>query len=170
MFYEEEIVNKIFKCQHCSQQYDEPRLLPCGKTICTNCLHKIETNLLNKNKNELDCLMCHKMHQIPSEGFPLNEILLSLMQEKPKEVFRSEQVESLKQNLTIAKEKLDSFTFDLNNSEFKIKEHCLELRRLVQLSTEKKISEINRLNQDLIDQIDDYETKCLKSKKQTNNK
>ena len=113
MFYEEKIVNKILNCQNFNQQYDEPRLLPCGKTICTNCLHKMENNLLNKNKNELSCLMCHKMHQIPSDGFPLIEILLSLMQQKPKEVYRSEQVESLKQNLTIAKEKLDSFTFEI---------------------------------------------------------
>ena len=43
----------------------------------------MENNLLNKNKNELDCLMYHKKHQIPSNGFPLIEILLSLMQEKP---------------------------------------------------------------------------------------
>jgi hypothetical protein len=68
--------------------------LPCGKTVCNHCILLMETTLSVKDLNELKCIMCNDFHKRPTNGsFPINEILLGLMNEKPKEVYRSEEVE-----------------------------------------------------------------------------
>ena len=45
----------------------------------------------------------------------------------------------------------------VNNGVDKIKEHCVEIRREVQLATEETIQLINNYNEELIKRIDDYE-------------
>lgn len=154
MFYQEAKINKILKCQKCSSALDEARLLPCGNTICSSCT--IEIEYIQENAN-FRCLLCSKEHSIPSEGFPINLALSSLMNEKPDEIYRSEQVEKLKSNLSSLKANLNQLDLDLTTGVEKITEHCCELRRLVQLSTEEKILEINRFNETFIERINQYE-------------
>lgn len=79
------------------------------------------------------------------------------MNEKPDEIYRSEQVEKLKSNLSSLKANLNQLDLDLTTGVEKITEHCCELRRLVQLSTEEKILEINRFNETFIERINQYE-------------
>jgi hypothetical protein len=122
----------------------------------------METTSLVKDSNELKCIMCNDFHKRPTNGsFLLNEILLGLMNEKPKEVYRSEEVENLKLNLNKLEALSNTFQFNLNNSEAKIKEHCIELRRLSQLSTEQKKTELDQFNDDFIKQINQYESNCI---------
>ncbi len=136
--------------------------MPCGKTVCNHCILLMETTSLVKDSNELKCIMCNDFHKRPTNGsFPLNEILLGLMNEKPKEVYRSEEVENLKLNLNKLEALSNTFQFNLNNSEAKIKEHCIELRRLSQLSTEQKKTELDQFNDDFIKQINQYESNCI---------
>jgi len=162
MFYEEDQVKKLFCCQKCNKKYDEPRLLPCGKTLCNYCIAFIESESKHQT-NEIKCLMCKGIHLKPANGFPLNEIVLGLMKENPKEVYRSQEAESLKSNLNEMRKAIDSFTNCLNNGADNVKEHCIELRRLVQLSSEQKIAEINQLNDVFIKQIDQYQAKCIQN-------
>lgn len=126
----------------------------------------METTLSVKDLNELKCIMCNDFHKRPTNGsFPINEILLGLMNEKPKEVYRSEEVENLKLNLNKLEALSNTFQFNLNNSEAKIKEHCIELRRLSQLSTEQKKVELDQFNDDFIKQINQYESNCIRNLK-----
>lgn len=80
MFFEEIQVTKLFSCQKCNEKYDEPRLLPCGKTLCNYCILLIE-NESTFSTNEIKCPMCKGMHTVSPNGFPLNEIVFSLMKE-----------------------------------------------------------------------------------------
>jgi hypothetical protein len=43
----------------------------------------------------------------------------------------------------------------------KIKEYCFEQIRLIQLSTENRIEQINKINDELIETIREYERKCI---------
>ena len=160
MFYQECKINNILKCQLCSTNFDKsefrPYALPCGNTICSNCISLIEDNNNNKSK-EFTCNLCIKNHVIPTEGFPINKVLVDLITEKPCEIYRSEMVEILKSNLKFFEENLKHIDLDMKNGPDRIHDHCVELRRLVQLSTEEKILELNQINELLISQIDDYE-------------
>ena len=44
MFYEEKQIYDITKCNQCKEILDEPRILPCGFTICSSCVDLIKVN------------------------------------------------------------------------------------------------------------------------------
>ena len=52
MFFEKSMIEeKYLKCDQCSQIFDEyfqPRILQCGKTVCSKCASKIEKIASNK--------------------------------------------------------------------------------------------------------------------------
>lgn len=177
MFYEQSFISNLLKCQNCNLKYDEydlPRILPCcGKTICKKCLKLIDRQTKN---NKFTCILCNEENYIPSKGFPVNELAAKLVSEQPKEVYRGEESEKLKSNLVNLEILTSKLSFEIENGEDMIKEHCIELRRLVQLAAEQRVNEINNYGELLVQQINDYEKDCTKqlaisdeTKKQSSN-
>lgn len=158
MFYEQATITNLLKCQKCSLTYDayeQPRILPCcGKTVCNNCTYKIEKYISNSLYR---CVMCQEEGYFPRKGFPVNEVVAKLATEQPKEVYRGEKCEEFKSNLTTLESLTNKLTFDLDHGEDVIKEHCFELRSVIQLATEKKIQELISLSETLIQKVNDYE-------------
>jgi hypothetical protein len=162
MFFEEEYINNLLKCDKCIQnfsKYDQPKSLPCGKIICDKC----ETLIYKESNKErkFKCTLCSNEHSIPDEGFNLNDLAYSLITAKPKEIWRGKKYEQLKINLNKIEQLVQELKLNYENGADKIKEHCIEQRRLVQLSTEKKIEKINKINEELINQINDFESQCI---------
>jgi len=145
MFYDKYKVNNVLLCKNCQEQLDEPKILPCGKTVCSLCASKIKMN-----GNEFDCLLCKNKHEMPKNGLPNNEALLEMLSVKPTSVSRG-----------TAYDLLD------NSSDF-INEHCIELRSDVQLRTEEVILQVNDFSSKIIEEIDDYEKELIEFNK-TNN-
>jgi hypothetical protein len=69
MFYGDNEIDELKNCPHCIKEYQDPRILPCGQTLCLEC---IENEIENK---EFECHNCLSTHQIPSSGFPQNLML-----------------------------------------------------------------------------------------------
>ena len=67
--------NILFKCQQCDKEYDIPKSLPCGNSICSVCLLKSCGN----EEKLLKCNFCNNVHEVPVNGFPTNIILFQLM-------------------------------------------------------------------------------------------
>jgi len=120
----------------------------------------IESEAINK---KFVCKVCLKDHLIPDEKFPLNDKINALIKSELIEISRGKEYEELKINL----EKINSLEklllIDLDNGIEIIQEHCMEQIRLIQLSTENKIEQINKLNNELIGVIKKYEKKCIQS-------
>lgn len=162
MFYEKSLIINLLKCQKCNQSYDEyeqPRILPCcGKTICTRCVNKIEKEVKN---NLFKCVMCLEENYLPKKGFPINELAVKLAFEQPKEVYRGEKCEEFKINLQSLEKLSIKLLFEMEHGEDAAKEHCIELKRMIQLATEKKIQEIIINSEFLIQKVDDYEYETI---------
>ena len=128
MFYKECDI-KIFLS--CHDQYDIPRALPSGKTICKDCVTVIKkyASIKNKKFSEEYC--------IPS--FIKNELVFSLINIEPTEVIRNKECENLKQNLKNIELLINSLRFNSENYELIIKEYCLMLRESIQLSKEENV-------------------------------
>jgi hypothetical protein len=47
MFYEYEKIENQLKCPICLDKYVSPRILPCGKTLCQNCIDNISSKTTN---------------------------------------------------------------------------------------------------------------------------
>lgn len=111
MFYEENKIADVLKCTHCRQKLDEPKILPCGKTICNSC---IQTTLesFNQTEESFMCLICNCKHFYNKGGFPVNEALKAILDQAPVEVSRGDLIETLKEDLA----KIERKTSELENS------------------------------------------------------
>ncbi len=162
MIFEETYIRNLLKCSQCCEKFDDyeqPKSLPCGKIICSVCMVKIEKEAID---NKFKCI-CLKIHQIPEDGFGINELANQLIKAKAKEIWRGEQYEQLKINLKKLKSIKIDLSFDLCTGSDKIKEHCNEQRRLVQLAYENKIQELNTIIEKLMAEIDKFEMECKQS-------
>lgn len=168
MFYNKSFIqNNILKCDQCSKQlseHDQPKYLPCYKTICSNC----EMTILKLNSNNKDkqfkCSICLKDHYIPMDGFVINERVYALITAEQMKISFGNEYDKLKLNLNKI-DKLTSKSIQFNTDKLIdiIKEHCLDQINLIQLSTEKRIEQIQQLNEEFIQIVKDYEIKCIQS-------
>jgi hypothetical protein len=76
MYFKAIHVNDILLCQQCAGQLDIPKILPCGKTICSQCA---SLNMLSTVDNNFDCLVCKNKHESPKDGLPINEVVLKML-------------------------------------------------------------------------------------------
>ncbi len=146
------VENRMENCAQCKEKLDEPRMLPCGETVCSKCLSSIQVN-----KNHFKCMICSEQHLMPEKGLPLNKSLLSFLSKQPNTIERGRSIEELTQKLKILSTNITSLSFTLNNSVEKIKEECNQLRNQVQLATELAIQQINVFNEEMINEINQFE-------------
>jgi hypothetical protein len=57
-------------CMRCRQNIDEPKLLPCGNTICTCC----EKDIMSIDNDHFDCSLCGKTHVKDNNELPVNQL------------------------------------------------------------------------------------------------
>jgi len=169
MFYEQTKIDEFLLCSYCHEKFDEPRILPCGKSVCNNCLIII-SKTIDKKDNSFKCSVCQESHR--NAGFPVNEPLKQILKILPDEVYRCDLVEKFKANLNELNDKKMHLEKLLATAVDQVKEHCLELRLDVDLTTELAIEEINKQRdsiikdikthrETIIKEIDDYEAKTV---------
>jgi len=89
---------------------------------------------------------------------------IKIISAEPMEISRGENYERLQNNLNKVFSIVKLFCSDYENGTDIIKEYyCNEQIRLIQLSTEKKIEQINKLSDELIAFIKEYERSCIES-------
>jgi hypothetical protein len=159
MFKFNDIINlqkNILKCDQCKvafNPYDQPRFLPCGETICSTCMFKIEKETINR-KFKCVCLLDH---YIPDNGFPINKKIYELLTAEPMEISRGKEYEKLQENLNKLQSIAQTLGSDYETGTYLITEYCNEQIRLIQLSTENKIEQINKLSDQLIAFVKEFE-------------
>ena len=161
MLYGEESVSFLTKCPLCKSKLKESKILPCG-VYCANCVKELTKNADVITK-EFKCKSCKKIHIIPEDGFmkwnALDEFHSSVL--PLEDIYRGESIETLKKNLNEIDKQINEMSFSLNNSSHKVKEFCLKLRNEVSLETEVLIKHVQDYNEKLINEINDFEMRCI---------
>ena len=93
MFFQADAINNVLICKICENKLVDPRLLPCGRSVCHRCVDL----LTDTYQNGIKCKNCSKIHEIPDDGFPKILALQELLECEAREVFRSNQIEELKE-------------------------------------------------------------------------
>lgn len=161
MFYEQNKIEPFLKCSKCYEKFDEPRVLPCGKTVCSLCLKTLITD--KKKEGCFECCMCQASHNTNAE-FPVNELVKGLM--RTCEVLQSDLVKKFKANLkdiNLKKAEFKEITVNPWNVEGdydRVKKHCIDLRIDVDLETKTAIALIHGQRDDILEEIDRYELNC----------
>ena len=88
MFYQADKIDSILICKICDNKMVDPRLLPCGKSLCHRCVDF----LADTEKKRIKCENCAKIHEIPNDGFLKNFALQKLLEFEAKEVSQSNHI------------------------------------------------------------------------------
>jgi hypothetical protein len=154
MYFETNQVNDILICDQCEGRLDIPKILPCGKTICSFCA---PLNLLSTIDYKFDCLVCKNKHEVPKDGLLINEALLKMLSIKPTRISRGYFFDSLQKSLDEIQNKRGLIKLGIENSTDLGKEHCIDLRNSVQLAAEEVILQVNDFSTKIIEEINEYE-------------
>lgn len=97
MFYKEEEIIEELHCPKCRRRFSDPRIIPCGQTYCQMCIRDLVEAYEDKKRDTFKCPSCASKHPIPPEtGFPPNLVAVRLLKKSSNEVYRSKNVERLK--------------------------------------------------------------------------
>jgi hypothetical protein len=145
MFYEHNQVEDLLNCVNCGERYDTPYLLPCFRTICKKCI------LNSTNNNQFSCPFCaNAVHQVPPNGYAINDTLNSLLKLKPVDVHRAEMFRSMGELL----KKIQLNINDLDDLEANIRANLFDYYELIK-------KEIIQSADNLIEQTLKYRDKLI---------
>jgi hypothetical protein len=156
MFFQADAINNVLICGVCEEKLVDPRLLPCGKSVCQKCVDF----LADTNKKRIKCENCAKIHEIPEEGFLKNLALQKLLEIEAKEVFQSNQIEEFKKILETLNTTKQSIESTLECGDAKIRDHCDKVRNDMQLAIEQAHAKLDEIHKDFMDEIDNHEKEC----------
>jgi hypothetical protein len=123
MYYDQKEVQAHLKCSICSHNFDDPRILPCGITICYECIERCS----GKNKTIFNCKHCKSIHPIPIDGFIKNINLANLIGLKPFNISRGTAINSFKLELDKIHDEIKLFERILDEGNIFFFEKGLEL-------------------------------------------
>jgi hypothetical protein len=156
MFYQADKIDSILICEVCENKMADPRILPCGKSMCHRCVDIIAET----GKNLIKCHNCDKTHEIPDGGFLKNVSLQKLLELETKEVFRSNHIEEFKKFLDILNATKQHIESTLECGDAKIRDHCDKVRNEMQLAIEQAHAKLEEFHKDFMEEIDNHEKEC----------
>lgn len=134
-------------CPVCNNVLIDPRLLPCGETTCFKCIPK---------EPLFKCLICHKLHETPFEGYISNKKAEELVDSLTKK-------SRLEENIKFIHKSLDDLEKKLDKGDQVILDYCAELRTNIHSKVETTIKTLTMLEKNFSDQIDKFEKQSIES-------
>jgi hypothetical protein len=160
MYDEENSLSEALICPNCNSPYDEPKILPCGKIVCNECIAIIICRN-NKACKKFKCL-CDQSHQLPPKGeFPTCGPLLKLIQKRMDSNSRLNLSQCLKENIGKLKAKMNEYTKDIYSGTDLIKKHCENERNAISLECDILCKELEKSRDAFIEKVNEYEAKRL---------
>lgn len=156
----EDIIADILTCPKCKQKFDDPRILPCGETLCHRCI-LLNFDAINNGINCDYCMFFHKL-SLTFIAFPPNKRIEKLLEQEEIKIIESNLFNQFKQLLSDLKQASEDLKTNKNNSVLNVKEYCDSLRHDMQLTTDNLIAEIQKQKEKLLGEIQIYENECLK--------
>ncbi len=162
MFYYQGQIKDILHCQNCGEIYKDPKVLPCGESLCEVCLKKIESTL-SLDHLQYTCPLCDSRHVFPEDGhFPKNMSLISLLKEKPTEFLYDQLEERLKLTLDNNENLVLKLERNLSkNGVGRVKEYCGVVRAAIKEARNHRFESITRVYGSLISQVNLFEAECV---------
>ena len=156
MFYQADQIENILICSVCDNKMVDPRLLPCGKSVCHRCVDI----LTDTEKMRIKCQNCAKTHEIPEEGFPIILAFQKLLDCEAKEVSHPNQIDEFKTLLNSLNTLKQSIESTLESGDAKIRDHCDKVRNDMQLAIEQAHAKLDEFHKEFMDEIDSHEKEC----------
>jgi len=153
-------INSLFNCQICHHILQDPIFLPCSKTVC-----RTHSEDISREK----CEFCGKFHPVPEDGFPVNELVKSLLEFQLNKInLNFAQYNHYKVIIEDLNKELKLIEAIRNDPESYISDYFSDLTREIDLRREILIRDIQEYSDELIKKIAVLREECLlKSKEKT---
>ena len=157
------MVEDILKCSFCSVKFTNVvKLIPdCGNSICGECYEKLRTTVTSTN--QYHCLECKTSHIMLKNGLGDNKGLLKMLQLKTKEKALNNKEKMLKGLIERVQEKVKKLK-SIDEGE-EINSHCDELVKEVTEAVDGATKHLNKLGNELVEQINRFRNETLNSRK-----
>lgn len=135
-------------CPSCQDIYMDPKVLPCGKSMCNECI---------PDQDEFECNLCSERHVKTPEGFLQNESLASLVDQN---IVKSDQdLDKRNYRLKVIKHLIEEAESQSKFPECEalLDEHFMSIKSSIDLKTESLIEVARKKNQELIDRAKEYQ-------------
>jgi hypothetical protein len=157
MFFTENQIKDRTTCEKCKSTFNDPRSLPCGECICNKCI----LNGINDQKiHGYICFCCGEIHDVPTDGFPVNKSMLAFLRMKPHGDIKFNVLEEFKKQLKNMKNNLENLTSNIDLSDTILNEHCEMVKNQIETRTDCLILKIEKYKEVLLKEVDEYQIKC----------
>ena len=136
-------------CQYCNEIYKHPITLPCGDNIC-----KQHIKELTSNSSSFTCPLCDEEHA--NQSFKVNKLIQKLIESNMHKFEIDPKFRKVYESLKTEIANLEKILKDPENV---IYEEISELKRQVDLDREQLKSQVDKLANDIIQQLESYEAK-----------
>ena len=152
-----ENIKKAIKCYECNKVFETPVFLPCSHSICKKHINE------KKSGGKLICSKCGFDHEIPSNGFPVNDALCEIIEAQISSIdFGSVHKEATESCAKLSQNLKDMENL-LNNPAAYTYEEISQLKNRVHLKSEQLKLTIDEETQKLLNKLDDYQNRCENS-------
>ena len=152
MYYDEKEIIEHLKCPYCQSLLDDPRILPCGASICNDC-----SVFLAKKALAINCKICSFTHEMPETGFTKNQNLAKLVELKPYEISRGKTVTNFKSTLDKLANLSRSVHTNLINGTQKLRDTCNSDKIDIQLARQLAHTKVDIYCDEFLEQIQAFE-------------
>jgi hypothetical protein len=154
MYYNQETIESELECKLCKNQFNDPRLLPCGNTCCLSCIISISIE-----DRMFKCPCCESKHKAKDDpnDYPVQNTIVNLLNTTKMKIDSQfikldfeQKLEDFYQNLNDLSDKHDNLTEHLNN-------YCESLRCQILIKTDSFKEILNRQYEEALLKINEFE-------------
>lgn len=163
MFFTESDLELILTCKVCNVRFDsEPRILPCGRSICNYCSKSIEKKFM--------CILCKNEHSLEDKELPINTEVKALLELQSYQVSRGRSHDQFEKTIKMIDSTQNEAIHCIENGAEFIKEYCLHLKNDLQLVKEEQIQSVEIYHNKMLTDIDEFmNEKIARLDKEKNN-
>lgn len=142
-------IKDAIKCVNCFSIINSPVIFPCGHSICKH-------HAQSRSNNMIRCEKCGKDHSIPSDGFPNNESLASIIDTQVYDINLGEAYEQAKSDCLPLESLINQVNLFLADPSYQTREEIDEMRNRIFIKREELKQEIDNETEKLIDKLNQY--------------
>ncbi|CAF1064115.1 unnamed protein product [Brachionus calyciflorus] len=139
-------------CRFCNKYFNEPKVLPCGESVCSKCLPEFGSFV---------CKLCSKNHTVSENDLPTNKNLSKILEEIRISEKSKAKIQEFNVKIEDIENKLNELKLKKVQLEVEVLEHCRSIISEIDLIAEDNINQINNIREDLIKEVTEYQNTCL---------
>jgi hypothetical protein len=149
-------MNQLLTCtyKNCNKYYYEPLFLPCSKNICRCHIEELTNNHASKSIN---CPFCQNNHELPENGFPINQDLFTLIKLNLHLTEKEKDANELMHKFEVIFNDFNQINKDPENYIFN---YISNVRNKIDIERERLVLKINQISDDMLNRLKDFQDEC----------